>query len=67
MNEDASPLLGGTGQLSAIRHFHQRVQKKRIWIVKPSTLRKCVFAVVVFSIIMILIYLRQTRTPYLTK
>lgn len=67
MSEDASPLLGGNNRLPLVRHFHQRIKKKTVWVVKPSTLRKCVLAVVIFSVIMIIFYSRQTRTPYLTK
>ncbi|XP_074040411.1 N-deacetylase and N-sulfotransferase sfl [Leptinotarsa decemlineata] len=66
MSDDSHPLLGGKSQLPTIRHFPQRIRKKTSWILKPSSLRKCVFAVIFFSIILIIIYSRQTRSPYLT-
>ncbi|KAJ8918343.1 hypothetical protein NQ315_008036 [Exocentrus adspersus] len=64
---DSKPLLGGHNRLPTIRHFPHRIVKKSNWILKPATLRKCVVAVIVFSIALIIIYSKQTRSPYLTR
>ncbi|KAH1013852.1 bifunctional heparan sulfate N-deacetylase/N-sulfotransferase isoform X2 [Dendroctonus ponderosae] len=54
---------------SSLVYLKQRVKriKHTRCVFGPSTLRKCVVAVVIFSIILIIIYSRQTRTPYLAK
>ncbi|KAJ8935969.1 hypothetical protein NQ314_012550 [Rhamnusium bicolor] len=66
MCDDSRPLLGGNNRLPSVRHFPQRIKKKTSWVLKPAALRKCVIAVIFFSIILIIVYSRQTRSPYLT-
>lgn len=71
MTDDDRPLLGGLhirySSLSIRQRVKRSVKKSSRWVFGPSTLRKCVFAAVFFSIILIIIYSRQTRSPYLNK
>ncbi|KAJ8941018.1 hypothetical protein NQ318_006447 [Aromia moschata] len=63
--QNSSPYWGGNSRLPSIKRFPQRIRKKTSWILKPAALRKCVIGVIVFTVILIIIYSRQTRTPYL--
>lgn len=72
MTEDGQLQLGNTSLLlklsSVIKQRVKRgVKRGSRWVFGPTTLRKCVIAVVLFTLILIIIYSKHTQSPYLSK